>query len=120
MLVQAEDAGGRFAGAARLGVAADALEDRGAVVDDVGHDVDLGFIPWDEISVVPDIFGCLYGHSCSPEADDNYSGRAMGLVLRFVSTSGGEGGRGWRWSQASAPSLDWSEMISRRCLRWER
>ncbi len=38
-----------------LRVTADALEDGGAVVDDVGHDVDLGFIPGDELSVVPDV-----------------------------------------------------------------
>jgi energy-converting hydrogenase A subunit M len=36
-------------------VAADALEDRGAVVHDVGEDVDLGVLVGDEVSVVPDL-----------------------------------------------------------------
>ena len=61
VLGQAEDAG-----AVGLGVAADALEDRRAVVDDVGHDVNLRLIPGDELSVVPDVGGGLYGHSCAP------------------------------------------------------
>ena len=57
VLGKAEDAG-----AVRLRVAADAFEDGGAVVDDVRHDVDVGFVPGDEVSVVPDVLGGLDGH----------------------------------------------------------
>src|SRR5216683_3736998 len=66
---EAEDAGACFICAAgALGVAANALEDRRAVVDDVGHDMNLRLIPGDELSVVPDVGGGLYGHSCAPKA----------------------------------------------------
>ena len=76
MFRQAKDAG-----AVGLGVAANALEDRRAVVDDVGHDVNLCLFPGDEFSVVPDILGGLQGHSRTPKAGGwvNYSGvAAMG------------------------------------------
>ena len=62
VLRQAEDSG-----AVRLGVAADTLEDRRAVVDHMRHDVDLRLVPGDELSVVPDVSGSLQGHSCAPE-----------------------------------------------------
>ena len=73
MLGQAKDA--RAVG---LCVAANALKDRRAVVDDVGHDVNLCLFPGDEFSVVPDIFGCLQGHSRTPKAGRlvNYTGWA--------------------------------------------
>ena len=58
VLLQAEDAG-----AVGLGVTADAFEDRRAVVNDVGHDVDLGFVPGNEVAVVPDVVGGLKGHA---------------------------------------------------------
>jgi len=58
MLLQAEDAS-----AIRLRITADAFKDRRPVVDDVGHDVDLGFVPGNEISVVPDVVGGLKGHA---------------------------------------------------------
>ncbi len=58
VLWEAEDAG-----AVGLGVAADAFEDGRAVVDDVAHDVDVGFFPGDELAVVPDIFCAFDGHA---------------------------------------------------------
>ncbi len=48
VLLQTENAGH---------ITADALEDGGAVMDDVGHDVDVGLVPGDELSVVPDVLG---------------------------------------------------------------
>src|ERR1700733_13651575 len=48
-----------YAGAVGLGVTADTLEDGGPIVDDMGHDVDIGLIPRDELSVVPDVCGGL-------------------------------------------------------------
>ncbi len=64
VLGEAEDGGGvrLLVAAGALGVAADALEDGGAVVDDVGHDVDVGVVPGDEFPVVPDVFGGLQRH----------------------------------------------------------
>ena len=48
--------------ALRLAVAADAFKDAGAVVDDVAHDVERGFLPGNELAVVPDVGGGLDGH----------------------------------------------------------
>jgi hypothetical protein len=33
----------------------------------VGHDVDLCFVPGNEVSVMPDIIGGLKGHAFAPE-----------------------------------------------------
>ena len=57
VLGQAED--GR---ALRLGVAADAFKDAGAVVNDVAHHVDGGLLPGNQVAVVPDFRGGLDGH----------------------------------------------------------
>ena len=48
--------------ALRLGVAADALEDAGAVVNHVAHHVDGGLFPRNEVAVMPDFRGGLDGH----------------------------------------------------------
>ena len=43
-------------------VAADPLEYRAAVTDDVRKDMDLGVLPADEVAVMPDFFGgCQHG-----------------------------------------------------------
>src|SRR5262249_41531845 len=47
---------------ARGRVATDAFKNGGAVIDDVRHHVDLGVLPRYELSVVPDLFGCLDRH----------------------------------------------------------
>ena len=53
-------------GRALLGlVAADALEDPGAVVQPVGENMDLGVLPSDELAVHPDPFRLFHG---SPRA----------------------------------------------------
>jgi hypothetical protein len=56
VLLQAEYAGG---------VTTDPLEDRGTIVDNVTHYVNLGLIPGNELSVVPDVRGGLDRHVCS-------------------------------------------------------
>ena len=56
MLVEAEDAC-----AVGLRVTTNPLEDGGAVVDDdMAHDVDLGFVPGDELTAVPDVCSGLW------------------------------------------------------------
>ena len=42
-------------------VAADPLEDAGAVVEAVAENVDLGVVPGDELAVHPDPLGLLHG-----------------------------------------------------------
>jgi hypothetical protein len=56
VLLKAEYAGG---------VTTDPLEDRGTIVDDVTHHVDLGLVPGNELSVVPNVRGGLDRHVCS-------------------------------------------------------
>ena len=51
-----------YGDALRRVVGANAFEDGGAVTDDVGKDVDLGVVPGDKFSVVPDLFGCGKRH----------------------------------------------------------
>ena len=61
VLADAED------GRALLGfVAANALENGGAVADDVRKNVQRGVVPVDPFSVVPDFLRRLNGHKCSP------------------------------------------------------
>lgn len=50
MFGQAEDCG-----SVGLRVTTNPLEDRRAIVDNVGHYMDIGLVPGDEFSVVPDI-----------------------------------------------------------------
>ena len=61
MVFQAEDCW-----ALRGIVAADAFEYGRAVADHVGEDVNLGVVPVDKFSVVPDLFGLWDGHPVAP------------------------------------------------------
>ena len=55
----------KIAGPAGQFVAANAFEDRRAVVDDVRHDVNGRVVPVDQFAVVPDFIGLLDCHSDS-------------------------------------------------------
>src|SRR5256885_10998791 len=48
-------------------VTANTFKNRGTIVDDVGHHVDLGVIPGNEFAVVPDLVRCLNRHGRSEE-----------------------------------------------------
>ena len=52
--------------ALRRVVGADTFEDGGAVANDMREDVNLGVVPGDEFSVVPDLLGLWVGHSAAP------------------------------------------------------
>ncbi len=57
-------------------VAADAFEDRGAITHHVREDVQLGVVPVDPLSVVPDFLGRLNRHKCSLFASATRCGTA--------------------------------------------
>ena len=59
VLRQAEDA---------RSIAPDAFEDGGSVVDNVRHDMNIGLVPRDEVSVVPDVLCGCDRHEGSPVA----------------------------------------------------
>ena len=63
-------------GAAGQVIAADAFEDRRAVMQDMGHYVDGRVVPVDQLAVVPDFFGLLDCHAFSLE--DHYNGAITG------------------------------------------
>jgi len=71
--------------ALRLGVAADALEDAGAIVDDMAHDVDGGVLPGDQISVMPDVGGLGDRHGDSASS----LSRQMSECLKRSAIEGG-------------------------------
>ncbi len=74
MFAEAENRG------ALLGlVAADALEDGGAVAHDVREDVDLRVVPANEFAVVPDFFGLRDSH-CGYSASESASSYDLRII----------------------------------------
>ena len=63
-------------------------------MDDVAHDVKRGFLPWDELAVVPDVGGGLDGHGGVKLLLQLRSARIHKRIanLRCVSRNSGEGG----------------------------
>src|SRR5207249_7864075 len=61
-------------------VATDSLKNRGAIVHHVRHDVDVGVVPRDQFSVVPDFLGLLDGHRRSLKGQIQWRESEMHLL----------------------------------------